>query len=124
MVQISRIPIYPVPCDPLSRNQPYLRNRSIVREESLISLERATRSKGTPDMESTPKPEQTSMPIFILFDTQTGYLYGHLFATGPEDPFLQEVIDWWGKHCSNSPIGLDHPELTQTVQPVGGLSSN
>ena len=75
-------------------------------------------------MESNSLPERASMPIFILFDTQTGYLYGHLFASGPEDPFLQEVIQWWGKHCSNTPIGLDYPGLTQVGQPVCGLSSN
>ena len=75
-------------------------------------------------MESNSLPERASMPIFVLFDTQTGYLYGHLFASGPEDPFLQEVIQWWGKHCSTKPIGLDYPGLTQTGQPVCGLSSN
>ena len=46
-------------------------------------------------MDTPPIPQPAPMPIFILFDTQTGYLYGHLFATGPEDPFLQEVIDWF-----------------------------
>ncbi|WNM62751.1 hypothetical protein [Candidatus Nitrospira neomarina] len=62
----------------------------------------------------TPHPPQPApMPIFILFDTQTGYLYGHLFATGPEDPFLQEVIDWWSHYCSNSPIGVDYPGVTK-----------
>lgn len=75
-------------------------------------------------MESGHKSEHASMPIFILFDTQTGYLYGHLFATGPEDPFLQEVIDWWSKQCSNTPIGLDEPGLSQTVQPLYGHTSN
>ena len=75
-------------------------------------------------MESGHKSEQASMPIFILFDTQTGYLYGHLFASGPEDPFLQEVIEWWSKQCSNKPIGLDEPGLTQTVQPLCSHSSN
>ena len=38
-------------------------------------------------MNTPPLQEPASVPIFILFDTQTGYLYGHLFATGPEDPF-------------------------------------
>ncbi len=63
-------------------------------------------------METPLLPESASMPIFILFDTQTGYLYGHLFATGPEDPFLQEVIQWWGEYCSQSPIGVDYPGVT------------
>ncbi|GJL53275.1 MAG: hypothetical protein NPIRA02_04070 [Nitrospirales bacterium] len=69
-------------------------------------------------------PEKTSMPIFILFDTKTGYLYGHLFATGPEDPFLHEVVEWWGAHCSMSPIGVDYPGLTQTSLTTNMLSSN
>lgn len=64
------------------------------------------------------------MPIFILFDTKTGYLYGHLFATGPEDPFLQEVIDWWSAHCSTSPIGLDCPGLMSRPPAQNTLSSN
>ncbi len=75
-------------------------------------------------MDILPHPESESMPIFILFDTQTGYLYGHLFATGPEDPFLQEVIQWWGQYCSNAPIGVDYPGLTQHTQPAASLSSN
>ncbi len=75
-------------------------------------------------METAPPPEPTSMPIFILFDTQTGYLYGHLFATGPEDPFLQEVIQWWSQYCSNAPIGVDYPGLTNQSQPASNLSSN
>ncbi len=75
-------------------------------------------------MDTLPEPESESMPIFILFDTQTGYLYGHLFATGPEDPFLQEVIQWWGQYCSNAPIGVDYPGLTQHTQPAESLSSN
>jgi hypothetical protein len=45
-------------------------------------IERKTKRR----MDTPPLPEPASMPIFILFDTQTGYLYGHLFATGPEDP--------------------------------------
>jgi hypothetical protein len=69
-------------------------------------------------------PQPTPMPIFILFDTQTGYLYGHLFATGPEDPFLQEVIQWWSHYCSNTPIGVDYPGVTKHPQPAGSLSSN
>ena len=68
--------------------------------------------------------EKASMPIFILFDTKTGYLYGHLFADGPDDPFLQEVVQWWSTHCSASPIGLDYPELTKSNQPQDSLSSN
>jgi hypothetical protein len=75
-------------------------------------------------MDNSPLPEPASMPIFILFDTQTGYLYGHLFATGPEDPFLQEVIQWWSRYCSNTPIGVDYPGLTQQTQPIASLSSN
>ena len=75
-------------------------------------------------MNTPPLQEPTSMPIFILFDTQTGYLYGHLFATGPEDPFLQEVIQWWSQYCSNTPIGVDYPGLTTQHQPATSLSSN
>ena len=75
-------------------------------------------------MDNFPIPEPASMPIFILFDTQTGYLYGHLFATGPEDPFLQEVIQWWSQYCSNTPIGVDYPGLTQQTQPTASLSTN
>jgi|GEM_PF-1189460 len=76
-------------------------------------------------MDISPLPEPTaSMPIFILFDTQTGYLYGHLFATGPEDPFLQEVIQWWSRYCSNTPIGVDYPGLTKQAEPTTSLSSN
>ncbi len=75
-------------------------------------------------METALPPEPSSMPIFILFDTQTGYLYGHLFATGPEDPFLQEVIQWWGRYCSHAPIGVDYPGLTKEPQPTSNLSSN
>jgi hypothetical protein len=69
-------------------------------------------------------PEPASMPIFILFDTQTGYLYGHLFATGPEDPFLQEVIQWWSRYCSQAPIGVDYPGLIKEPQSATSLSSN
>lgn len=69
-------------------------------------------------------PQPTPMPIFILFDTQTGYLYGHLFATGPEDPFLQEVIQWWSQYCSNTPIGVDYPGVTNHLQPASNLLSN
>ncbi len=70
--------------------------------------------------------DKTSMPIFILFDTKTGYLYGHLFADGPEDPFLHEVVEWWGTHCSTSPIGVDYPGLTQAQASLTSstLSSN
>ena len=68
--------------------------------------------------------EKASMPLFILFDTKTGYLYGHLLADGPEDPFLQEVVQWWSTHCSASPIGLDYPGLTKNNQPQDSLSSN
>ncbi|MEE8126275.1 MAG: hypothetical protein V3U07_08635 [Nitrospirales bacterium] len=75
-------------------------------------------------MDTPPLPEPASMPIFILFDTQTGYLYGHLFATGPEDPFLQEVIQWWSKYCATTPIGVDYPGLLDNHQPVGSQSSN
>jgi hypothetical protein len=64
------------------------------------------------------------MPIFILFDTQSGYLYGHLFATGPDDPFLQEAIQWWGRYCSNTPIGVDYPGVTKHPHSAGNLSSN
>ena len=69
-------------------------------------------------------PESASMPIFILFDTQTGYLYGHLFATGPEDPFLQEVIQWWGQYCSQRPIGVDYPGVTSPSETEVVNSSN
>ncbi len=75
-------------------------------------------------MENPPFPEPASLPIFILFDTQTGYLYGHLFATGPEDPFLQEVIQWWSQYCSQAPIGVDYPGLIKEPQSVTSLSSN
>ncbi len=75
-------------------------------------------------MDAPQLPEPSSMPIFILFDTQTGYLYGHLFATGPEDPFLQEVIQWWSQYCSNTPIGVDYPGLTKEPQPTTSSSSN
>lgn len=75
-------------------------------------------------MDIAPLPEPASMPIFILFDTQTGYLYGHLFATGPEDPFLQEVIQWWSQYCSNAPIGVDYPGLTKQAEQASSLSSN
>ena len=68
--------------------------------------------------------DKTSMPIFILFDTKTGYLYGHLFATSPEDPFLQEVVEWWSTHCSTAPIGLDYPGLTKDPLIQNTLSSN
>lgn len=69
-------------------------------------------------------PQPAPMPIFILFDTQTGYLYGHLFASGPEDPFLQEAIQWWSNYCSNTPIGEDYPGVTAHPQPVSSYSSN
>lgn len=75
-------------------------------------------------MDTPPIPQPTPMPIFILFDTQTGYLYGHLFATGPEDPFLQEVIQWWSQYCSNTPIGVDYPGVTAYPQSAGSHSSN
>lgn len=63
-------------------------------------------------------PDDTSMPVFILFDMQTGYLYGHLFARGPQDPFLREIVGWWSTHCSMPPIGLDHPEVI--ALPING----
>jgi hypothetical protein len=52
-------------------------------------------------------PEKPSMPLFILFDSKTGYLYGHLMASGPDDPFLNDMLEWWSTHCSAVPIGLD-----------------
>lgn len=75
-------------------------------------------------MDTSPIPQPASMPIFILFDTQSGYLYGHLFATGPDDPFLQEAIQWWSRYCSNTPIGVDYPGVTKHPQSAGNLSSN
>ncbi len=75
-------------------------------------------------MDSPRLPPPAPMPIFILFDTQTGYLYGHLFASGPEDPFLQEVIHWWGHYCSHTPIGVDYPGVINHPQPVQIPSSN
>ncbi len=75
-------------------------------------------------MDTPSLPESASMPIFILFDTQTGYLYGHLFATGPEDPFLQEVIQWWGQYCSQHPIGVDYPGVTSRSEPEIAHSAN
>jgi len=69
-------------------------------------------------------PEQTPTPMFILFDSKTGYLYGHLIASGPEDPFLNEMLNWWSTHCSLPPIGLDYPGLTGGAQSHNTLSSN
>ncbi|MDA1303671.1 MAG: hypothetical protein O2999_05140 [Nitrospirae bacterium] len=69
-------------------------------------------------------PEKNSMPLFILFDSKTGYLYGHLMASGPDDPFLNDMLEWWGSHCSAIPIGLDYPGLTGTAQAQNTLSSN
>lgn len=71
-------------------------------------------------METPLTPQPASLPVFVLFDSQTGYLYGHLFATGPEDPFLQEIMLWWGEYCSQRPIGVDYPGVTKPSQPVIG----
>ncbi len=69
-------------------------------------------------------PEKPSMPLFILFDSKTGYLYGHLMASGPDDPFLNDMLEWWSTHCSAIPIGLDYPGLAGTSQAQNTLSSN
>jgi len=69
-------------------------------------------------------PEKTSMPVFIIFDTQTGYLYGHLLAEGPEDPFLHEIVQWWSTHCSVNPVGLDDPGVIDSNQVHARVSSN
>lgn len=70
------------------------------------------------------QPDKPSMPLFILFDSKTGYLYGHLMASGPDDPFLNEMLEWWSTHCAAIPIGLDYPGLTATPQAQNTLSSN
>ena len=69
-------------------------------------------------------PEKSSLPLFILFDSKTGYLYGHLLASGPEDPFLNEMLEWWSVHCSAVPIGLDYPGLVGNAPSQNTLSSN
>jgi len=68
--------------------------------------------------------EKSSLPLFILFDSKTGYLYGHLLASGPEDPFLNEMLEWWSVHCSAVPIGLDYPGLVGNAFSQNTLSSN
>lgn len=69
-------------------------------------------------------PENSPMPLFILFDSKTGYLYGHLLASGPDDPFLNEMLEWWSTHCSAPPVGLDDPSLIGSGQTQNTLSSN
>ncbi|RMH05773.1 MAG: hypothetical protein D6704_08660 [Nitrospirae bacterium] len=69
-------------------------------------------------------PDKPSMPLFILFDSSTGYLYGHLMAAGPDDPFLQEMLTWWSTHCSSPPIGLDEPDLIAHNSSQNTLSTN
>ena len=68
--------------------------------------------------------KKPAMPLFILFDSKTGYLYGHLMASGPDDPFLNDMLDWWSTHCAAIPIGLDYPGLTGSTQSQNTLSSN